>query len=135
MRQITVFDVNLVLQLVVFGLLLIGVYNVKGKKINLKKHRSFMGAVIVLNLVSIFLIMGRSFFANFGILVENSHSFGPAVTWFHATVGGLAEVLGISFLIRHPKKLRVSMRLTAGLWTLALMLGIVFYMYYYVLHA
>jgi len=93
----------------------------------------FMGAAILLNLASIMLIMGRSFLTNFGILSKEFYSFGPAVTWVHAMVGGTAEIMGIRLLYRHPRKIRLNMRITAILWTIALLFGITFYVFYFVI--
>jgi len=118
---------------VVFLLFLIGVSYIKRSKPSIKKHRMFMGAAILLNFVSIMFIMGRSFLAYFGILVKEFYSFGPAVTWVHAVVGGLAEIMGVRFLYRHPRKIRLNMRITAILWTIALLLGITFYVFYLVI--
>ena len=131
MGGITIYDLNLILQLIIFALFLIGVYYVKRGEMG--KHRLFMGAAILLNTILIFLIMGRSLLTYSGLIVEKFYEFGPSITWVHAIVGGLAEILGVAFLFKHPRKIRSWMRMTATLWTIALLLGIAFYMYYYVL--
>ena len=131
MGGITIYDLNLILQLIIFALFLIGVYYVKRQEIS--KHRSFMGAAILLNAVLIFLIMGRSLLTYSGLIVEKFYELGPSITWVHATVGGLAEILGVAFLFKHPRNTRTWMRITTTLWTIALLLGIAFYIYYYVL--
>ena len=133
MGEITIYDLNLILQLIIFALFLIGVYYVKGQERSFRNHRLFMGAAILLNAILIFLIMGRSFFTYTGLLVERFYEFGPLITWIHAIVGGLAETLGVTFLFKHPLKIRSWMRMTATLWTIALLIGITFYTYYYVL--
>jgi len=92
-----------------------------------------MGAAILLNAILIFLIMGRSLLTHSGLIVEKFYEFGPSITWVHATVGGLAEILGVTFLFKHPRNTRTWMRITANLWSIALLLGIAFYIYYYVL--
>jgi len=121
------------LQLIIFAFFLIGMYYIKGPKRILKKHRLFMGIAVVLNAASIFLIMGRSFLANLGLIVEKFYEFGPLVTWIHAITGGPAEILGATFFFKHPKKTRLWMRVTSTLWTISLLLGLVFYLYYYIL--
>ena len=128
---ITIYDLNLVLQLVIFALFLIGVYYVKRGEIG--RHRLFMGAAVLLNAFLIFLVMGKSFFTYTGLLVERFYEFGPSITWVHAILGGLAEMLGAAFLFKHPRNILSWMRVTATLWTVALLLGIAFYVYYYVL--
>ena len=130
---ITIYDLNLILQLIIFGLFLIGVYYVKGRERSLRKHRLFMGAAILLNAILIFLIMGRSLLTYSGLIVEKFYELGPSITWVHAIVGGLAEILGVTFLFKHSRKIRSWMRMTATLWTIALLLGIAFYIYYYIL--
>ncbi len=120
------------MQLIIFSFFLIGMYYIKGPKRILKKHRLFMGIAVVLNAASIFLVMGRSFLASLGLMVESLYEFGPFVTWVHAITGGAAEICGATFLFKHPKKTRLWMRVTSTLWTISLLLGIVFYMYYYV---
>lgn len=129
----TIYDLNLILQFIIFALFLIGVYYVKGRERSLRKHRLFMGAAILLNAILIFLIMGRSLFAYSVFLIERFYEFGPSITWVHAIVGGLAEIFSVTFLFKHPRKIRFWMRMTATLWVVALLLGIAFYMYYYVL--
>jgi uncharacterized membrane protein YozB (DUF420 family) len=128
-----IYDLNLILQFIIFALFLIGVYHVKGRERSLRKHRLFMGAAILLNAIPIFLIMGRSLFAYSGLLIERFYEFGPLITWVHAIAGGLAEIFSVTFLFKHPRKIRFWMRMTAALWTVALLLGIASYMYYYVL--
>jgi len=132
-NEITIFDLNMILQLVIFAFFLTGISYIKRSRTNLRKHRIFMAAAILLNLVSILLVMGRSFVTYFGILVERFYEFGSFVTWIHALVGGLAETLGIVFLLRHPRRILLGMRLTAVLWVTALILGLTFYLYYYIL--
>jgi uncharacterized membrane protein YozB (DUF420 family) len=125
-------DLNLVLQIAIFVIFLTGIFFIKRKKKNLKKHRLLMAAAILLNFVSIFTVMGRSFLIYFGLLIERFYYFGPLITWIHAIVGGLAMIMGIRFLFRHPKNIVLNMRIAAVLWTIALILGIVFYIYYFV---
>jgi uncharacterized membrane protein YozB (DUF420 family) len=132
-KSITLFDLNLILQIIIFVLFLIGVSCIKKSKPSIRKHRMFMGAAILLNLASIILIMGRSFLTHFGILSKEFHSFGPVVIWIHAVVGGTAEIMGIRFLYGHPRNIRLNMRITAILWTIALLLGITFYVLYYLI--
>jgi len=131
MKTITIYDLNLILQLVTFALFLTGVYYVKRGEIS--KHRLLMGSAILLNAILIFLVMGRSLFTYAGLIVERFYEIGPSITWVHATVGGLAEILGITFLFKHPRNTRMWMRTTATLWSIALLLGIAFYIFYYVL--
>ena len=133
MREITVYDLNLILQLIIFSLFLAGIYYMKGSKKSLSKHRFLMGMAVVLNAFSIFLIMGRSLLSSLGILIMRPYAFGPLVTWTHAVVGGCAEVLGVAFLRKHRQNVRFRMRIATVLWVVALLSGIAYYVYYYLL--
>ena len=124
---------NLILQLIIFAFVLVGIHYVKGREKSLRKHRLFMGIAVLLNAILIFSVMGRSLFTYSTLLVEKFYEFGPSITWIHAIAGGLAEIFGIMFLFKHPRKIRFWMRMTMGLWTVSLLLGIAFYIYYYVL--
>jgi len=85
----------------------------------------------MLNMVSIFLIMGRSFLNFAGFLTSRFYEFGAVITLTHVTTGSLAQVLGILFLIKHPRKIRLVMRMATIFWAAALLLGLVFYAYFY----
>ncbi len=128
-------DFNFILQLIIFGFLLVGIiYMRKGVK-DVKKHRQLMLIAVSLNAISIILIMGRSFFGSVDHLVEEFYEFIPMITLTHGLTGGLAEVLGISFLFKHPPKTRFWMKLTAILWTIVLLVGIyIYYLHSFDLH-
>jgi uncharacterized membrane protein YozB (DUF420 family) len=113
---------------VIFGFLLIGIFYIKRRVKDLKKHRLFILIAVFLNAVSIFLVMGRSFLGSASHLVEEFYELTPMIIWTHGLTGGLAEILGISFLFKHPPKIRWGMRLTAILWTIVFLFGI--YIYY-----
>jgi hypothetical protein len=133
MKEFSVYDLNLVLQLAIFALFLLGIYHIKAGKKSLGKHRLFMGLAVVLNAISILLIMGRSFITSFGFLASRPHQFGPFITWVHVIVGGYAEISGVWFFRKHPPNVRLRMRMTTIFWAVALVLGIAYYVYYYML--
>ncbi len=126
--EISVSDLNFIVQLLTFGFLFLGIFYVRKRVRDLKKHRNFIAVALVLNIVSIFLVMGRSFLGSVSHLTEEFYVLTPMITWAHGLTGGFAEILGITFLFKHPPKIRWGMRLTAILWTIALLLGI--YIYY-----
>ena len=132
-KELSVYDLNLILQFVIFALFLLGIYYIKAKRKRLDRHRLFMGLAVILNALSILLIMGRSFISSLGFLASRPHQFGPLLTWVHVIVGGYAEVSGALFLRKHRRNVRLSMRITTVFWTVALLLGITYYVYYYVL--
>lgn len=127
---ITVFDLNLILQLVVFALFLRGIRCVKTER-NLRMHRLLMGVVTGLNAASILFIMGRPFLAYSGSSLARLYEPSLLVIWIHSTTGGLAEALGVIFLWKHSVNVRFKMRVATILWTIALLLGIAFYAYSY----
>jgi hypothetical protein len=129
-RSITIFDLNIVLQLLVFALFLTGIYYIKTKK-NLRRHRLLLGMATGLNAISILFIMGRPFFAYFGLLTARFHEPSLLMIGIHAMSGGLAEVLGVTFLWKHSTNVRFKMRVATISWTIALFLGIAFYAYSY----
>jgi uncharacterized membrane protein YozB (DUF420 family) len=133
MKVTTIYDLNFVLQLTIFAFFLAGIYYIKRGQKSLGKHRLLMGIAVFLNAILILLIMGRSFFASIDFLAKSPYGFGSLITWTHAFVGGCAEILGASFLRRHTQNVRFRMRAAAMLWTVALLLGIVFYTYVYLL--
>jgi len=132
-RELAIYDLNLVLQLVIFTLFLIGIYYIKAERKNLKRHRQLMGIAVVLNAISILFIMGRSFMTSLGFLATRPYQFGPFITWMHVIIGAYAEISGALLLRKHPRNLRFSMKVTTVFWTVALLLGVVSYTYYYLL--
>jgi hypothetical protein len=86
--------------------------------------------VVILNAISILLVMGRSFFHEFGHITEEIYELRNQVMLIHGITGGLAMVLGVVFLFKHPPKIRLEMRITAILWTIALLLGIAIYIFH-----
>jgi len=132
-KEVTISDFNLILQLAIFALFLTGIYAIRARKKSLRKHRALMGIAVMLNMVSIVMIMGRSFLNLAGSLTSRFYEFGAVVTLTHVTTGSLAQVLGILFLLKHPRKIRLVMRLATIFWAAALLLGLVFYAYFYLL--
>ena len=131
------YDVNLLLQILILILLFIGRKFVKDKKH--KNHGIMMTIAVTLHTISILLIMIPSFVTYFGLTIS-SFSLGIVITWIHAIVGILAEVLGIFIVVKwrfqpEPMKIcgkrRKFMIPLFILWTFALILGIAFYIQYY----
>jgi len=89
-----------------FFLLSGGIYFVRRKEQNVKMHRSLMLIAVILNAISIILVMGRVFITEIENIVMEFYEFTPLLMWTHGLTGGLAQVLGISFLFKHPPKIR-----------------------------
>lgn len=130
-------DINLILQITILILLVIGRKFAKDKR--LLNHGKAMGLLLALHTITILLIMIPSFLTNFGSL---GHISDPRVivTWMHVTLGASAEVLGVFLVSKwgfQPKRLsscstrRKYMKPTFALWGFSAVLGIVFYIVYY----
>ena len=128
--------ITLTIQLVTFALLLIG-YNLKRQK-RYRQHGLLMVAAVVLHLISVFAIMIPSFEA-IAFTVTNLAQTDIYLAYIHAILGSIALVLGIwltvSWRLRQglqycaPKKR--FMLVTFGVWTAAILIGIVLYFLFY----
>jgi uncharacterized membrane protein YozB (DUF420 family) len=123
-------DLNLLLQIIVIITILVGVKYGKEKTQNsLKKHRRITAVAVMLNAVGLLLVMGPSIVGYFSTPLGELSPFGIVTTSFHAVLGGIAEVLGIAFVLNmKPKNVRLWMRLTRLLWVIAFVLGVSLYL-------
>lgn len=127
-------DLNLLLQIIVLVILLVGVrYGRKKTGGSLKTHGRLMNIVVVLNAVGVLLVMLPSFVNNLGAVIAEPSTIGFPLTSVHVLFGSVAEVLGIILAFRKFGNVRVWMRLTTVFWLIALALGITFYVRYYVI--
>ena len=127
----SIFDFNMALQLFIFILFLLGISHVMKRRLDIRKHRLFMGLAVLLQAVSIALIMGWPFSGYLSVRTSDFLDLNPVIIGSHGVSGGLAEILGVIFFIHHPRKIRRWMIITAILWILSLSLGAFFYAYYY----
>lgn len=130
-------DINLILQITILILLLVGRRLAKNKK--LLVHGRTMGVLLVLHTAAILMIMIPSFLANRGALGQISDP-RVIVTWIHAVLGSSAEVLGVFLVSKwgfQSKAVKTCvtrkkyMNPTFALWGLSAILGIAFYVVYY----
>jgi hypothetical protein len=103
-------------------------------------HGLIMTSSVLLHTLTIFLVMIPSFVLYFDVLLKRTFSFGVIITWIHTIVGIVVEVLGIILVLQWKfrslskmtcAKRKWMMRPLFMFWTLALISGIAFYMYYY----
>jgi len=126
-------DLNLLLQITILVILLVGFKLGKEKtQSSLKTHGRVMTIMVLLNAMAILLVMGPSFVINFGLVLGEVSTMGFPLTLVHALFGGTAEILGIIFMLKKFGNVRMWMRFTWVLWLIALALGIVFYVQYYI---
>lgn len=134
-------DLNLVVQVSMGLVLLLGMLLAKRK--NFRAHKYVQSSVMILNLVMIFLIMVPSFHKQVqpqvpGGLKEAYY----LVPYVHATLGTIAEVLGLYIVLVAatkilPRKLRFKrykpwMRVELALWWLVILFGVSTYYVWYV---
>jgi len=122
--------VNLIIQIGLLFLLLIGTYLAKARR--LKIHGRIMGAAMVIQVVALIFWMGASLVVNSGAFA----TFGPGqlITVLHVTIGYVAFFLAISSALHKTlisRWLGWTMRASLLVWVLAAVTGIGFYVYYY----
>jgi len=134
-RATWVADVNLILQVAMFLVLLFAA--LQAKRRNLELHRTLMIALVVTNAVAIIAIMNPSFFRSLPYALSHCGARGPRILWPHVAVGTVAELMGIYFVIvskggtsiqlARERNLGRVMRITVLLWTVSLVLGVMSY--------
>ena len=136
----SIVDMNLLLQVVIYILLVAGVVSAKRGKF--RRHGLLQGAAVLLGSMSLILVMGPSLLRNFSGIITTSFGLGSPLTLLHAIVGALSLVMGwISVLALRPcGKVRVKrglgpvrryMLLMFAVWTLSFILGITVYSFFY----
>ena len=131
-RASVISDLNLILQILLLIILLVGFRLGKRKTgSSLRTHGRLMTVLAVLNGLSILLVMGPSLFTSFGAAVEEVSVIGFPLTLLHHSIGLIAEILGVVLVFRKFGKVRTWMRITFMLWLVALLFGIGFYVVYY----
>ncbi|MGA2767384.1 MAG: hypothetical protein ABSF24_03600 [Candidatus Bathyarchaeia archaeon] len=129
-------DVNLLLQLAILVLLVLG-FSFKRRGVYLK-HGATMGIAVALHTFTIFAIMVPSLLALTGSF-ENL--LAELVIFSHAVLGSLVELLGLYLVVAwvsHHQEVKVClgnkkfMKPTMILWLLELALGIIVYILLYV---
>ena len=127
----------LLLEIAVLVLLLIGYWLARHGKPG--RHGYVMAAAVGLHTLAIASVMGPSLVANLR-LMSNLLDPGVLITWTHVILGIVADGLGLflvgswrfrqSALVNCTRR-RPLMRPLIILWILSLVLGISFYVYYY----
>lgn len=134
-----IFDINFIIQIILIILLLVGYL----QKRKWKYHGIIMAVGTVMMLVTVLLIMAPSLIANAPAIVLSPTSTGALVTIAHVFLGSIALVVALFFTLRflyfslRKKPLtcgtRIKMRIQLTIWILAFLLGLIFYVYYYVI--
>ena len=132
-------DVNLILQIVMFLIIVIGlVYKNKRK---FKIHGGIMGIAVILHVISLLLVMGPSFSEGYEYFTTATSDVGVQTTWIHAVPGAIAMIMGIVLVgawalcpsnIAACSRMKRLMDITVLLWLISLMFGITTYLVFYV---
>ena len=138
-RAELVYDLNLLLQILIILVLFSGAYFAK-MKANYKIHGKIMSSAVVLNAISILLVMGPRLLGSIGFLTSTITQLRSQVTVLHPILGVTAEILGIAVVVtlrpcgsKMGTKVKILMRTTFAIWTLAFLIGATVYITFYVL--
>jgi uncharacterized membrane protein YozB (DUF420 family) len=131
-------DINLLIQIIAFLLLLTGlIYKAKGK---FRIHGSVMGVAVFMHLISFLLAMGPSLFINFEFFTTDTAYTGVKTLWVHAITGAVALILGIVLVVAwifQSSNVKACVRrkrlmdVTALLWTISVIFGVATYLLFY----
>jgi len=132
-------DINLAAQILILIGLWAGFYFARRGQI--PWHQNMQTSMVLVNLLFIAFVMITSFY-NFVILGGATGGITASLMIAHGILGLVAEATGIYLILRMrsqviPPRLRVSnfkllMRMTLGLWTIVVVLGLGIYYYRYI---
>jgi plastocyanin/uncharacterized membrane protein YozB (DUF420 family) len=132
-------DINLVAQILILVGLWAGFYFARRGQI--PRHQTIQTSMVLVNLFFIAFVMITSFY-NFVILGGTTSGTSASLMIVHGILGLVAEATGIYLILRMrtqviPPRLRVSnfkllMRMTLGLWTILVVLGLGIYYFRYI---
>jgi len=131
-------DVNLILQLGLLVLLLVG--RMRAKEKSYAQHGRFMSIAVVLNAASIGIVMLPSLLLGLGFIATYPTNPISITTIIHAILGAAAELLGVYLVLKWRSSGNVTVCMknkrlmvpTIVLWTATVALGVVIYLQLYV---
>lgn len=128
-------DINLILQIAMWLLLVFGV--VQAKRRHYRTHARILSTVVGLGVVLFVTVMDPAFFRALPFIVQNPGAPRPFALWMHAILGLGGELLGAYILIAtqwgkavqegFTPRVRWAMRVGAVLWSGALVAGVWLY--------
>jgi len=134
-----IYDVNLIFQVVIMIILVIGAYYAK-RKLRYAVHGKVMGVALLLNAISILFVMAPRLFENLGFLRSTITQPPSQIGVIHPILGVVAEILGLTVMAtlrpcgsKMGTNIRYLMRITITMWTMAFLLGVIIYIAFYVL--
>ena len=138
-RAELIYDLNLILQILIFLILLTGAYYAK-RRIQYRIHSKIMALAVALNALSIVIAMGPRLVGSLSFLTSTMTQSRSQMTFLHPVLGGIAELLGIIAVItlrpcgsKMGSRVRQLMRTTFMLWAAAFLVGLAVYLAFYVI--
>ena len=138
-RAELIYDLNLILQILIFLILLTGVYYAK-RRIQYRIHGKIMALALGLNALSILIVMHPRLVESLSFLTSTISQSRSQMTFLHPVLGGIAELLGITVVItlrpcgsKMGSRVRQLMRTTFMLWAAAFLVGLAVYLAFYVI--
>ena len=132
-------DINLILQIVMFLIIIIGL--VYKNKMKFKIHGGLMGIAVILHVLSLLVVMGPSFSEGYEHFTTATSDLGVQTTWIHAIPGAIAMIMGTFLVVAwalRPSNIAACSRrkrlmdITTLLWLISLTFGIATYLVFYV---
>ena len=132
-------DINLILQIIIFLLLIIGL--VYKKKRRFRIHGSIMAIAVILHAITFLTVMVPPFLEGFNYFITETSDFRVQMTLAHAVPGVMAMILGIVLVemwaVRPSNIVTCSRRkrfmdVTTVLWLVSLIFGIATYYAFYI---
>lgn len=130
-------DIALLMEIATVVLVLVGFMLARHR--NSVRHGTVMATAVTLHTILILLVMGPSLLGSL-TLMKNISNAGIIITWAHVLAGMIADILGLylvaAWRFRRPPKMDCARRTAIMkplivMWMLSLVLGILFYAYYY----
>jgi len=132
-------DINLILQIVMFLIIVIGLVYKKRNKF--KIHGGLMGIAVIMHVLSLLAVMLPSFNNNYEYFTTETSTLGVQTTWIHAIPGAIAMIMGTFLVVAwalRPSNIAACSRrkklmdITTLLWLVSLTFGIATYLVFYV---
>ncbi len=134
-------DLNLILHIGIIVLILTGYTYARRRKLNI--HERWMLPAIVLAGISLSAWMVRSYINSFDIVLNEFYSTGVIITNLHVIFGIITGTLAVYILLLMKtewlperfvtRKIKRLMRTTFTLWWVTFLLGVAFYVWYWVI--
>jgi hypothetical protein len=139
-RASTAADINLIVQLAIIALLAVGWAYGRNKK-KIRMHGQLMVVAVLVNSAAIAFVMVPSLILGLGTITSNPIGPGSLISVAHPVIGTVAWLIGAYLswtwglkpaTVECFKRKRL-MKPVTYLWILAAVLGVGFYVYYYIL--